>query len=81
MTRVFCSVSHVRRRVKLKGFHLLHAAPLISVSSETVDQSEEPGGGASVASFCLQKQTGLTVLFDDNMPGEAFCAALFKIHS
>jgi len=36
----------LRRHVKFKELQLLHAAP--------VDQSEELGGGASVASFCLQ---------------------------
>ncbi len=44
----------LRCRVKLKEFKLLQTAPLINVSSKTVDQSEDPGGGASVASFCLQ---------------------------
>ncbi len=42
---IFCSVSHMstvflRQCVKLKEFQLLHAAPLINVSSKTVDQSE-----------------------------------------
>lgn len=48
------SATFLRRCVKLKSFQLLHAALLINVSSKTVDQSEELGGGASIASFCLQ---------------------------
>ncbi len=43
--------SRVASRVKLNELQLLHAAPLINVSSKTVDQSEDPGGGASAASF------------------------------
>jgi len=68
----------LRRCVKLKEFKLLYLAPLINVSSKTVDQSEEPGGGASIVSFRVQKQVGMTtVLCDDNMADEAFVAALF----
>ncbi len=68
----------LRSCVKLKEFQLLHLAPLINVSSKTVDQSEEPGGGASTASFCVQKQVGMTtVSCDDNMAEEAFVAAFF----
>ncbi len=37
---------------KLREFQLLYAAPLINAISKTVDQSEDLGGGASVASFC-----------------------------
>ncbi len=44
-------VSFLRHRVKLKVFQLLHEALLINVSSKTVDQSEDLGGGAKVASF------------------------------
>ncbi len=33
---------------------LLQEVLLINVSSKTVDQSEDPGGGANVVSFCLQ---------------------------
>ncbi len=59
LTPVFCSVSHtcivfLRLQVKLKEFKLLHAAPVINISSETVDQSEDTKGGASILSFCLQ---------------------------
>ncbi len=53
---VFCSAVHMstaflRHHVKLKVFQLLHEAQLINVRSKTVDQSEDPGGGARVASF------------------------------
>ncbi len=48
------SAAFLRRSVKLKEVQLLHPVPLINVSSKAVDQSEELGGGASVASFCLQ---------------------------
>lgn len=48
------SIVFLRLQVKLKEFKLLQAAPVINVSSETVDQSEDTGGGASIASFCLQ---------------------------
>ncbi len=43
----------LRRCVKLKEFQLLHAAQIINVSSKTVVQSEDPGGGATIARFCL----------------------------
>ncbi len=33
---------------------LIFAHTPLNVSSKTVDQSEDPGGGASTASFCLQ---------------------------
>ncbi len=61
-------VSHVilRHRVKLKQIHLLHAARPINVSYKRVDQSEEPGDRASVASFYLAK--GLCWVF-------VFCVA------
>ncbi len=57
-SRVFCSSSHMsaaylRCRVKLKECKLLHAALLINVSFKAVDQSEDKGGGAIVASFGL----------------------------
>lgn len=40
--------------------------------------SEDPGGTASGASFCLQKQVGMAiVLFDRNMGG-ILCCAFFK---
>lgn len=53
---VFCSASCMSAAffVRLKEFQLLYAAPLINVSFTAVAQSEELGGGASVASFCLQ---------------------------
>ncbi len=41
---------------KLKDLQLLHAVPLINVSSKTVDLSEDPRDGTGVASFCLQYQ-------------------------
>ncbi len=31
----------------------LHAAPLVDVSSRAEDQSEDTGGGASLANFCF----------------------------
>lgn len=44
--------------------------------------SEDPGGTASGASFCLQKQVGMAiVLFDRNMAKVAFYAVLFLNHS
>ncbi len=42
------------RRCEFKEFKLLHRTLLINVSSKTVDQSEDPEGGASFVSFCLQ---------------------------
>ncbi len=44
---------------------------LINVSSKTVDQSVEPGGGASAVGMA-------NVLFDGNMAEEAFCTTLKK---
>ncbi len=44
-------VSFLRHRVKLKVFQLLNKALLINVSSKTVDQSEDLGGGGKVESF------------------------------
>ncbi len=41
----FAVSSHMR--LSLKEFKLLHAALLISVSSETLGQAEDSGGGAN----------------------------------
>ncbi len=49
---VFCCVSHASGM--LKELNFLQPVPLINVSSKTVDQSEDPGSGANIASFCLQ---------------------------
>ncbi len=67
------SATFLRRRVKLKEFQLSYAALLINVTSKTLDQSEDPWGGASIASFCLQYQVGMaTVVFDGNMVEKVF---------
>ncbi len=52
-------VSHVRGA--LKEFKLLHAVPLINVSSKTVDQSEDPGG--ALQAFVYSSRLAWQVLF------------------
>ncbi len=49
---VFCCVSHASGT--FKELKILQPVPLINVRSKTVDQSEDPGSGANIASFCLQ---------------------------
>ncbi len=81
-SRVFCSISHMsavflRRCVKLKEFQLLHIAMLINVSSKTVDQSEDPGGGASVVSVLFTVASGMPTVIASRLKSLAFCA-VFK---
>ncbi len=75
---VFCIISHMNTAF-CKEFQRLHAAPLINVRSKTVDQSEDAGGGASIASYYLQQKIGMaTVLFDHNMAEKAFYSVLLS---
>lgn len=58
---VFCSFSNMstaflRCCVELKEFQLSYAKPLINVSSKTADQSEDPGGWASIAAFAYSSK-------------------------
>ncbi len=56
-----------------------YTALLINFGSKTVDQSEDPGGGASVVSFSLQLQVGrASDLFEASMAEEVLCAVFFK---
>ncbi len=44
-------LAHERHIFNFKEYSPLHAAPFIGVSSKTMDQSEDPIGRASAASF------------------------------
>ncbi len=55
MNILFLNFIHHIFKMRVKDIvKILPTFMCINVSSKTVDQSEEPGGGATIARFCLQ---------------------------
>ncbi len=75
----------LRRHVKLKEFQLLYfiSAPLINVSSKTVDQSEDPRVAVLIKKALREISLSeyMHHVSKVHLMIPAFCAAFKKIHS